>query len=49
MARKGDRRRLALLLAPSSIFLGIFFLGPLTVMVLYSFLEPALYGGVEWN
>jgi spermidine/putrescine transport system permease protein len=49
MARKGDGRRLAFLLAPATIFLGIFFLGPLAIMVIYSFLEPGLYGGVEWN
>ena len=49
MARKGDSRRLALLLTPSTLFLGIFFLGPLGVMFFYSFLEPGLYGGVEWN
>jgi len=49
MARKGDGRRLAFLLSPATIFLGIFFLGPLAIMVVYSFLEPGLYGGVEWN
>ena len=49
MARRGDGRRLAFLLAPATIFLGIFFLGPLAIMVIYSFLEPGLYGGVEWN
>ncbi len=49
MARKRDGRRLAFLLTPSTLFLGIFFLGPLSVMIFYSFLEPGLYGGVEWN
>jgi len=49
MARKGDGRRLAFLLSPATIFLGVFFLGPLAIMVVYSFLEPGLYGGVEWN
>lgn len=49
MARRGDTRRLALLLAPTTLFLGIFFLGPLAIMIIYSFLEPGLYGGVEWN
>jgi spermidine/putrescine transport system permease protein len=49
MARSGDGRRLAFLLAPATLFLGIFFLGPLAIMVIYSFLEPGLYGGVEWN
>lgn len=41
--------RLALLLSPVTIFLGIFFVGPLLVMLLYSFLAPGLYGGVEWT
>ena len=49
MARRGDGRRLAFLLSPATVFLGIFFLGPLAIMVIYSFLEPGLYGGVEWN
>lgn len=49
MARRGDTRRLAFLLGPASLFLGIFFVGPLIVMIVYSFLEPGLYGGVEWN
>ena len=49
MARRGDTRRLAFLLAPTTLFLGIFFMGPLAIMTLYSFLEPGLYGGVEWN
>lgn len=49
MARKGDSRRLAGLLAPATLFLGVFFLGPLAIMIVYSFLEPGLYGGVEWN
>ena len=49
MARRGDRRRLAVLLGPATLFLGICFLGPLAVMILFSFLEPGLYGGVEWN
>jgi spermidine/putrescine transport system permease protein len=49
MARKTDTRQLAILLGPTTLFLGICFLGPLTVMLIYSFLEPGLYGGVEWN
>ncbi len=49
MALKQDSRRLAFLLTPGSLFLGIFFLGPLGVMVVFSFLEPGIYGGVEWN
>src|SRR3989338_1534583 len=46
-ARK--RNALLLLLAPISIILGIFFLIPLGIVVVYSFLEPGLYGGVEWT
>ena len=49
MASKLENRRLAALLTPATLFLGIFFLGPLAVMVVFSFLEPGLYGGVEWN
>jgi spermidine/putrescine transport system permease protein len=45
------RRSLALvgLLALPTVFLAIFFLTPLTIMMIYSWLEPGLYGGVEWN
>lgn len=45
------RRTLALfgLLTPASLFLLIFFLAPLAIMVVYSWLEPGLYGGVVWN
>lgn len=45
------RRGLMLLglLAPPSAFLAIFFLTPLAIMVVYSWLEPGLYGGVVWN
>ena len=49
MAASRDHRRLAALLTPGTLFLGIFFLGPLAVMIVFSFLEPGLYGGVEWN
>lgn len=46
-----DRRRvqLALLLAPVTLFFAVFFLGPLAIMIVTSFLAPGLYGGVEWN
>lgn len=46
------RRRTAhllTLLTPVSLFLGVFFVGPLLIMLIYSFLEPGLYGGVEWH
>ena len=49
MALKADGRRLAVLLGPATLFLGICFLGPLAVMIVYSFLEPGLYGGVVWD
>ena len=49
MIGKRENRRLAALLTPGTLFLGIFFMGPLAVMIVYSFLEPGLYGGVEWN
>jgi spermidine/putrescine transport system permease protein len=39
---------LTALLAPVTLFLGIFFLVPLLTIALYSFLTPGLYGGVEW-
>ena len=45
------RRRFILtgLLAPITLFLGVFFVGPLVIMAVFSVLEPGLYGGVEWN
>lgn len=49
MATKRDLRSLSTLLTPATLFLGIFFLGPLAVMVIFSFLEPGIYGGVVWN
>ena len=49
MALRRDRVRLSVLLGPVSLFLGICFVGPLVVMIIYSLLEPGLYGGVEWN
>jgi spermidine/putrescine transport system permease protein len=36
------------LLAPVTILLGVAFLIPLGIMVVYSFLEPGVYGGVVW-
>lgn len=49
MSAKQNRRALTGLLAPASIFLGVFFLGPLSILIVFSFLEAGLYGGVEWN
>jgi spermidine/putrescine transport system permease protein len=47
---QGRRQRiqLGILLGPTSLLLGIFLICPLAIMVLYSFLAPGLYGGVEW-
>ena len=46
-----SRRRfqLGLLLGPVTLFLLAFFLVPLGIMVVTSFLTPGLYGGVEWS
>jgi spermidine/putrescine transport system permease protein len=51
MALAADRRRFHLigLLSPISILLAVFFLAPLSILFVYAFLEPGLYGGVEWN
>ncbi|MCT7664736.1 ABC transporter permease [Shinella kummerowiae] len=43
------RAQLGLLLGPVSLFLAVFFLGPLGIMIVTSFLAPGLYGGVEWT
>ena len=43
------RFQLGLLLGPVTLFLLIFFLVPLGIMVVTSFLTPGLYGGVEWS
>ncbi|MEP4197073.1 MAG: ABC transporter permease [Aliishimia sp.] len=37
------------LLSPVTLYLGIFFFGPLAIIAVFSVLEPGLYGGVEWN
>ncbi len=51
MATSRTRERLFLfgLLTPVTLLLGIFFLLPLAVIVIYSWLMPGLYGGVEWE
>ncbi|WP_411034888.1 ABC transporter permease [Shinella sp. BYT-45] len=43
------RIQLAVLLGPVTLFLAVFFLGPLAIMIVTSFLAPGLYGGVEWT
>jgi spermidine/putrescine transport system permease protein len=47
--RQRRRYQLGLLLGPVTLFLGLFFLVPLVIMLIYSFLAPGLYGGVEWQ
>lgn len=42
-------RALLVLLSPITLLLGVFFLIPLGIMVVYSVLEPGLYGGVVWS
>lgn len=49
MALRRQSLVLSALLAPVTIFLGIFFLMPLAIIAIYSFLSPGLYGGVEWT
>lgn len=43
------RRNLALMLAPITLLLAIFFIVPMGIMAIYSVLTPGLYGGVEWS
>jgi len=44
-----QRIQLGILLAPPSLLLAVFLICPLAIMVIYSFLAPGLYGGVEWE
>ncbi|MGI9370741.1 MAG: ABC transporter permease [Ruegeria sp.] len=47
--RKFQKRRARLfLLLPALAIIGIFGLFPLSIALVYSFLEPGTYGGVEW-
>ena len=43
------KKRLFFLLSPFTIYSFLFFLGPLSILLVFSFLEPGIYGGVEWN
>jgi spermidine/putrescine transport system permease protein len=47
-ARAQAKQTLTLLLLPVTLLLCFLFLIPLAIMVIYSFLEPGLYGGVVW-
>lgn len=49
MADKRQSLILTTLLAPVTLFLGVFFLLPLMIIALFSLLTPGLYGGVEWT
>ena len=48
MALRRQSVVLGVLLAPVTLFLGVFFLLPLLIIALFSVLTPGLYGGVEW-
>jgi spermidine/putrescine transport system permease protein len=43
------KNRLILLLSPFTIYSFLFFLGPMLILLFFSFLEPGIYGWVEWN
>jgi spermidine/putrescine transport system permease protein len=49
MAVKRQSVALGILLAPVTLFLGVFFLLPLCIIAVFSLLSPGLYGGVEWS
>lgn len=49
LALTRKRLRLVGLLSPVTVLLTVFFLAPLSILLVYAFLEPGLYGGVEWN
>ena len=42
-------RNLLILLLPATIWLLIFFIIPLIIVLVYSFLERGTYGGVTWE
>ncbi|WP_158970536.1 ABC transporter permease [Chachezhania sediminis] len=47
LARRKVLQLIGLLGAPTA-FLLVFFFGPLLIMLVYSFLTPGIYGGVDW-
>ncbi len=49
MSLKRQSLVLGVLLAPVTLFLGVFFLLPLCIIAVFSVLSPGLYGGVEWT
>jgi spermidine/putrescine transport system permease protein len=48
-AEKTSARRNRLLSLPALIIIGVFGVLPLVIILVYSFLEPAPYGGVQWK
>lgn len=44
-----QRASLFILLSPATLFLLIFFVLPLIIVLIYSFLERGIYGGVTWT
>lgn len=46
--RRKQRMRIGLL-APSLLVIGLFGIFPLSIILVYSFLEPGAYGGVKWD
>ncbi len=49
MALRRQSIALGALLAPVTLFLGVFFVAPLCMIAVFSLLSPGLYGGVEWS
>ena len=49
MAIRRQTFLLSVLLAPVTLFLGVFLLAPLLIIALFSFPTPGLCGGVEWH
>jgi spermidine/putrescine transport system permease protein len=47
--RKHDRRLLRLLIGPSALYLLIFFVAPLLIVLIYSFLTRGAYGQIIWQ
>ena len=47
--RREERRARFMLLAPAMFLLLIAASGPLLIVLVYSFLTPGDYGGVEWE
>jgi spermidine/putrescine transport system permease protein len=46
--RRRPGLRAGLLILPATIFLVVFFVAPLFIVLIYSFLERGTYGGVQW-